>query len=211
MRIKRIAVVSVVTFLLGGVCGGAYAYVAHQNGQEDLSLADGLGQVQENVAVAQFVSEQERLRPEGLEESKIATGSKYEGITYNVKPATVSKQDEDSAVEPEAEQEPAEQDKTEKSGGFLSGLLGGKDKTGQDNPADNNADGQQAEQTGIIATQEGSLRVRAQGNMNGKVIGQVDKGDTVQIVSEESGWYQIITSDGLQGYVSAEYVDVTAN
>ena len=84
MRIKRIAVVSVVTFLLGGVCGGAYAYVAHQNGQEDLSLADGLGQVQENVAVAQFVS-------------------------------------------------------------------------------------------------------------------------------EESGWYQIITSDGLQGYVSAEYVDVTAN
>lgn len=47
--------------------------------------------------------------------------------------------------------------------------------------------------------------------MNGKVIGQVDKGDTVQIVSEESGWYQIITSDGLQGYVSAEYVDVTAN
>ena len=47
MRIKRIAVVSVITFLLGGVCGGAYAYVAHQNGQEELSLADGLGQVQE--------------------------------------------------------------------------------------------------------------------------------------------------------------------
>ena len=209
MRIKRIAVVSVVTFLLGGVCGGAYAYVAHQNGQEDLSLADGLGQVQENVAVAQFVSEQERLRPEGLEESKIATGSKYEGITYNVKPATVNRQqEEDPATEPGQESvTPVEQEKPAKSGGFLSNLFGGKDKSEQN---DNSTDGQQQVQTGTIAIHEGSLNVRAAGNKSGNVIGQVYKGDTVQIVSQESGWYQIVTSDGLQGYVSADYVEVTA-
>ena len=50
--------------------------------------------------------------------------------------------------------------------------------------------------------------MRAQGSIEGDVIGQVYKGDIVQIVSQDDAWYQIITSDGTQGYVSATYVEV---
>lgn len=206
MRIKRVAMVSVITFLLGGVCGGAYAYVSYQNGQQELSLTDGLEQMQDDRAVAQFVSEQEKLRPNGLEESKIETGSKYVGITYNVKPATVNPSPEKEATTV-PEQTSVEQEKPAKSGGFLNNFLHGKEEAAQENLLD----GQQNVQTGIIATHEGSLRVRAAGNMEGKVIGQVNKGDTVQIVRQEGSWYQIITSDGLQGYVSAQFVEVKAD
>lgn len=102
MRVKRVALVSIVTFLLGGLCGSAYAYVSYSfsNTNEDISLSGNLEQVQENIAVEQFVKAQEEQRPNGLEESKIETGSKYTGITYNnVAPATVSdKTETDPAV-----------------------------------------------------------------------------------------------------------------
>lgn len=102
MRVKRVALVSIVTFLLGGLCGSAYAYVSYSfsNTNEDISLSDNLEQVQENIAVEQFVKAQEEQRPNGLEESKIETGSKYTGITYNnVATATVSdKTETDSAA-----------------------------------------------------------------------------------------------------------------
>lgn len=52
MRVKRVALVSIVTFLLGGLCGSAYAYVSYSfsNTNEDISLSDNLEQVQENIA-----------------------------------------------------------------------------------------------------------------------------------------------------------------
>lgn len=74
MRVKRVALVSIVTFLLGGLCGSAYAYVSYSfsNTNEDISLSGNLEQVQENIAVEQFVKAQEEQR-QGLEESKIET------------------------------------------------------------------------------------------------------------------------------------------
>ena len=52
MRVKRVALVSIVTFLLGGLCGSAYAYVSYSfsNTNEDISLSDNLEQVQENYS-----------------------------------------------------------------------------------------------------------------------------------------------------------------
>lgn len=210
MRVKRVALVSIVTFLLGGLCGSAYAYVSYSfsNTNEDISLSDNLEQVQENIAVEQFVKAQEEQRPNGLEESKIETGSKYTGITYNnVAPATVSdKTETDPAVTDDGSE-------TKKEEGLLSSILNwGKntelnkqDKTEDDK---NSSKTSSAGSSGKIAIQKGSLNVRAQGSIEGDVIGQVYKGDIVQIVSQDDAWYQIITSDGTQGYVSATYVEV---
>ena len=210
MRVKRVALVSIVTFLLGGLCGSAYAYVSYSfsNTNEDISLSDNLEQVQENLAVEQFVKAQEEQRPNGLEESKIETGSKYTGITYNnVATATVSdKTETDSAATDDGSE-------TKKEEGLLSSILNwGKntetnkqDKTEDDK---NSSKTSSAGSSGKIAIQKGSLNVRAQGSIEGDVIGQVYKGDIVQIVSQDDAWYQIITSDGTQGYVSATYVEV---
>lgn len=210
MRVKRVALVSIVTFLLGGLCGSAYAYVSYSfsNTNEDISLSDNLEQVQENIAVEQFVKAQEEQRPNGLEESKIETGSKYTGITYNnVATATVSDKTE---TDPAATDDGSE---TKKEEGLLSSILNwGKntetnkqDKTEDDK---NSSKTSSAGSSGKIAIQKGSLSVRAQGSIEGDVIGQVYKGDIVQIVSQDDAWYQIITSDGTQGYVSATYVEV---
>lgn len=210
MRVKRVALVSIVTFLLGGLCGSAYAYVSYSfsNNNEDISLSDNLEQVQETIAVEQFVKAQEEQRPNGLEESKIETGSKYTGITYNnVATATVSDKTE---TDPAATDDGSE---TKKEEGLLSSILNwGKntetnkqDKTEDDK---NSSKTSSAGSSGKIAIQKGSLNVRAQGSIEGDVIGQVYKGDIVQIVSQDDAWYQIITSDGTQGYVSATYVEV---
>lgn len=210
MRVKRVALVSIVTFLLGGLCGSAYAYVSYSfsNTNEDISLSDNLEQVRENIAVEQFVKAQEEQRPNGLEESKIETGSKYTGITYNnVATATVSdKTETDPAVTDDGSE-------TKKEEGLLSSILNWRKNTElnkQDKTEDdkNSSKTSSAGSSGKIAIQKGSLNVRAQGSIEGDVIGQVYKGDIVQIVSQDDAWYQIITSDGTQGYVSATYVEV---
>ena len=210
MRVKRVALVSIVTFLLGGLCGSAYAYVSYSfsNTNEDISLSDNLEQVRENIAVEQFVKAQEEQRPNGLEESKIETGSKYTGITYNnVATATFSdKTETDPAVTDDGSE-------TKKEEGLLSSILNWRKNTElnkQDKTEDdkNSSKTSSAGSSGKIAIQKGSLNVRAQGSIEGDVIGQVYKGDIVQIVSQDDAWYQIFTSDGTQGYVSATYVEV---
>ncbi len=214
MRVKRVALVSVITFLLGGLCGSAYAYVSYSlsNTNEDISLADNLEQVQENIAVEQFVKAQEEQRPNGLEESKIATGSKYTGITYNnVATATVSNKTETDPVVIDDTADSGSESK--KGNGFLSNILNREKniETNEQDKTENNQNPSQTSSTGSsgkIAIQKGSLNVRAQGSIEGDVIGQVYKGDIVQIVSQDGAWYQIITSDGTQGYVSATYVEV---
>ena len=57
MNVKRIAVVSLVTFLIGGVCGGTFAYVNHpaNGGSGSASLAEDLKQAQANREVEQFI------------------------------------------------------------------------------------------------------------------------------------------------------------
>lgn len=213
MRTKRVAVVSLITFLIGVGGGSAYAYVTHPShgGDNQLALSLNLEQAHENWEVEQFISEQEELRPDGLSESKIAAGSKYTGVTYkdgkmvmpqkvndvetaDVTPSADSSQDNSSVVS------------EEKKGSFLSKLFGKKESSEtQKNEEDDIA--QQA-QTGRIAIQSGSLNVRAQSNTSSEVIGQVYKDDTVQIIGQTGAWYQVITQEGLQGYVSAAYVEV---
>ncbi|MBR5318068.1 MAG: SH3 domain-containing protein [Peptococcaceae bacterium] len=202
MNVKRIAVVSLVTFLIGGVCGGAFAYVNHpaNGGSGSASLAEDLKQAQANREVEQFISEQEKLRPEGLENSKIETGSKYTGITYNgennsVVIATPQKEQGDVPVE-------TEQPSNAQSG-IPSNLTGGNNAAEELQNNDT-----QAASIGRVAIQNGSLNVRDQASTNGNIIGEVYKGDTVQIIGQDGVWYQVVTAGGVKGYVSATYIEV---
>ena len=204
MRVKRIAVVSLITFLIGGLGGAAFAYVNHpaNGGSGQASLAEDLKQAQMNREVEQFINEQEKEHPDGLLESSIETGSKYTGITYNgennsVVIATPQKEQGDQVAEVE---QPSD---TQESTGILSGLQNTeKEETSTPNQA------VQSNKKGRVAIQDGSLNVRDQGSTDGAIIGQIYKGDTVEIIGQSGVWYQVITASGVQGYVSATYIEV---
>ena len=203
MNVKRIAVVSLATFLIGGVCGGAFAYVNHpaNGGSGNASLAEDLKQAHANREVEQFISEQEKLRPEGLEESKIATGSKYTGITYNGEnnSVVIATPQKEQGNMPLPSNEPVEN------------LNNTGEATIEEKPQNNNTQNNnstQSNSTGRVVIQSGSLNVRDQASTAGNVIGQVYKGDTVQIVGQNGVWYQVVTASGVQGYVSSTYIEV---
>ena len=181
MNVKRVAVVSLITFFIGAVGGGVFAFLNHpiNGGSGSASLAEDLKQAHANREVQQFINEQEKLHPDGLGESSIETGSKYTGITYNgennsVVIATPQKEQGDMPMET-TPQNPAVQDSVSK---------------------------------GRVAIQEGSLNVRGQASTDGAILGQVYKGDTVEILGQNGAWYQIVTSSGIKGYVSATYIEV---
>ena len=213
MRIKRVAVVSLITFIIGGVGGSAYAYVPHpsQRGDGELALSLNLEQAHENWEVEQFISEQEELRPDGLSESKIAAGSKYTGVTYKDGKMIMPQQVNDVTTadvkqQVDSEQENASDAQEEKKEGFLSKLFSKKETSESAQNGDNDA--AQQTQTGRVDIQSGSLNVRAQSNTSSEVIGKVYKDDIVQILGQSGAWYQVTTQDGVQGYVSAAYVEV---
>ncbi len=213
MRIKRVAVVSLITFIIGGVGGSAYAYVTHpsQRGDGQLALSLNLEQAHENWEVEQFISEQEELRPDGLSESKIAAGSKYTGVTYKDGKMIMPQQVNDVTTadvkqQVDSEQENASDAQEEKKEGFLSKLFSKKETSESAQNGDNDA--AQQTQTGRVDIQSGSLNVRAQSNTSSEVIGKVYKDDIVQILGQSGAWYQVTTQDGVQGYVSAAYVEV---
>lgn len=58
----------------------------------------------------------------------------------------------------------------------------------------------------VVVDANSSLNIRQGPSSSTAAIGVLYKDDIVTIVSETNGWYQIITSNGLSGYVSAAYV-----
>ena len=58
----------------------------------------------------------------------------------------------------------------------------------------------------VVVDAGSSLNVRKAPSVNADVVGSLYKDDIVTIISETSGWYQIVTSTGVSGYVSAEYI-----
>lgn len=59
-----------------------------------------------------------------------------------------------------------------------------------------------------IVDVEHKLNVRAGNGVNYEAIGQTTKNTTVKVVNELNGWYQIITPDGLFGWVSGKYINL---
>ena len=173
---KKIIVVCLLTFLIGCVGGGTLAYANHQKGLADQSLLASISKTQDDWEVEQFIRNQEEQRPEGLEESQIATGSKYAGITYNN--VTVA-----SASTTVTETD----DTTTKI---------------TSNTPNNTSNGEK--QMGRVDIQSGSLNIRAASSIDGEVIGQAYKDEVLEIVGQDGVWYQVITNDGVKGYVQPD-------
>lgn len=194
---KRLLSICILAFFIGCAGGGAFAYATNQGGH-----ASGLGALYNEWKVARFIDKQEEERPDGMTESKIETGSKYTGITYN---APAKPQNNTVAPTPsQPEQKPA----AEKEGIF-SGITSHFSKNDSNSQQPESQEVVEEKITrGRIAIQNGTLNVRDQGSTSGKIIGQVRKDDIVQIIGQEGDWYKVITAGGLNGYVSATYVRV---
>lgn len=199
MRVKRVSMVCLIAFLIGGFAGAAFAYGNHpmNGGNGQTSITESLKQAQEEHELQQFIDTQEELHPDGLLESNIETGSKYTGITYNggsnsVAIATSQKEQESQESGNIESQEP-------------SGILDTLWKKGEDTQ---NTKEEQTVQTARVVIQSGSLNVRDQNSTEGNIIGTVYKGETVQIIGQNGAWYQIVMTNGTQGYVSATYVEI---
>ena len=61
---------------------------------------------------------------------------------------------------------------------------------------------------GRVAIQSGSLNIRSTGSIDGTVIGQAYKDELLEIIHQDGRWYQVVTADGVQGYVSSTYVEM---
>ena len=194
---KKITVVCILTFLIGCAGGGALAYANHQKGLESQTLLASISQTQENWEVEQFIREQEEQRPEGMEESQIATGSKYTGITYNnVSVATADNNDSNDS----------------------SDALKNIEDNNRNNEK-NKPEGKTASQDTMntlskekmmvrVAIQNGSLNIRSDNSIGDNVIGQAYKDELLEIIQQDGVWYQVVTMDGVQGYVSSTYVEI---
>lgn len=206
MRTKRVVIVCCITFFVGMIGGGAYAYTTNSDDSQGLALK--LEQAQENWEVEQFINEQEKLRPDGMGESKIATGSKYTGITYNGGKSNQSQNTDNYQNVTPANVGGDNTPKEEKTG-LLGKLFGEKENDVQgEQPSSTGSDGADQTKQGRVSIHEGSLNVRAQSNTSSEIIGQVYKDNLVQILGSEGSWYRIVTADGTEGYVSAAYVEI---
>lgn len=54
----------------------------------------------------------------------------------------------------------------------------------------------------------GWLRVRNEPSLNGTEVGRVNVGDTVAVLEEQTGWLKIKTSTDLEGWASADYLQI---
>ena len=173
---KKIISICLLTFAIGCIGGGALAYANHQKGMESQTLLASIAQTQDNWEVEQFIREQEEQRPDGMEESQVATGSRYTGITYN-NVSAASASDTNAEREVKSEMPPSDVQLNEKL-------------------------------FGRVAIQSGSLNIRSVGSIDGNVIGQAYKDELLEIVRQDGKWYQVVTADGVQGYVSSTYVEI---
>lgn len=61
---------------------------------------------------------------------------------------------------------------------------------------------------GRVAISSGSLNIRSEASIGDNVIGQIYKDELLEIVKQDGTWYQIITLDGVCGYVGSTYIEL---
>ncbi|MEK9176522.1 MAG: SH3 domain-containing protein [Patescibacteria group bacterium] len=59
----------------------------------------------------------------------------------------------------------------------------------------------------ILETPTGYLRVRSEPSLSGNQVGLVNPGDSVELISEKDGWYEIKLTDGKTGWISSDYAN----
>lgn len=60
-------------------------------------------------------------------------------------------------------------------------------------------------QSGTVVTEGGRLNIRDNPSLNGRIIGQIPNGSTVQIKGQSGDWY-LVTYNGIEGYSSGRYI-----
>lgn len=60
-------------------------------------------------------------------------------------------------------------------------------------------------QVTILDTPTGELNVRAENSISSALISKLSPGDRVDLVGEETGWYQVKLKDGKTGWISSTY------
>ena len=86
---------------------------------------------------------------------------------------------------------------------------GSSDGTGTDAAAQT-ATSSQVKRTGTVTTNGSRLNLRDGSGTDHNIIGQIPNGDTVSVVGEENGWYQVVVPEK-SGYVSGQYLTVSEN
>ena len=84
---------------------------------------------------------------------------------------------------------------------------GGSDSTATD-AAVQTATPSETERTGTVTTNGSRLNLRDGSGTEHNIIGQLPNGDTVSVVGEENGWYQVVVPEK-SGYVSGQYLTVS--
>ena len=79
-----------------------------------------------------------------------------------------------------------------------------KDYVAEGSKAQEIADNVSKKQATVTTT---TLRVRAAADPESDVISLIGKGEQLDIIKEENGWYKVNTADG-EGYISADFADV---
>jgi uncharacterized protein YgiM (DUF1202 family) len=86
---------------------------------------------------------------------------------------------------------------------------GSSDSTAAD-AATRTATSSETERTGTVTTNGSRLNLRDGSGTDHNIIGQLPNGDTVSVVGEENGWYQVVVPEKT-GYVSGQYMTVSEN
>ena len=205
MRIKTLVILSVLALLVGGAAGGGYAFITQDkalpSSKDQIASQENLSEEEKDELILDhFIAEQEEEHPDGLTESSIAVGSKYDGITYNdVTPATNSSNSStdkktNTAANEVKDNKDSKENKTETPAktepSVWEGTSGGQ-------------------QVGVVdVNSSSSLNIRKNPSMDGAIIGKLYRDNEVLVVGKDGKWYQIVTGDGVEGYVSADYLKI---
>lgn len=210
MRVKTLAILSFTIFILSAFVSGGYAY---SNRDKDFSQAQFTLPVafteeeQEQAMIEKFIAEKEEERPEGLTESTIATGSRYDGITYNnVQPASNSNHKDVTAKNEENTDN--EDKKTNQTDTNTNSAKTNEDSKNQTNNDDSIWISTGEQKVGIPTVTDSPLNLRGSAGMDGEILGALYNTDTVLVVGKSGNWYQVVTEDGIKGYVSADYLKI---
>lgn len=203
MRIKTLVILSVLALLIGGAAGGGYAFISQEKAlplpNKEVANQESLSEDEKDELILDnFIAKQEEEHPDGLTESTIAVGSKYDGITYNnVTPATNSgngntanKKQNTSTVDSGKKEENKTETPVKNETSLWEGTSGGQ-------------------QVGVVDVNSSSaLNIRKKAGTDGEIIGKLYRDNEVLVVGKDDNWYKIVTADGLEGYVSADYLKI---
>jgi len=73
-------------------------------------------------------------------------------------------------------------------------------------PQEQNNSSQTQKTFGVVTAT--TLNVRAKPDTSSQILAKLRNGDQVEIVSKSSNWYQILTSAGIKGWVSADFIRI---